>query len=93
MGGGIGYSMDQDVSTGMTRILSARTLKDSSMITRETRYSAIKRLIAEYTEEHTRTPEAARAALIREGTYTADGELMPEFGGPRAEKIARGQKQ
>jgi hypothetical protein len=46
------------------------------------RFSAIKQLIREYTEEHTRSPEAARAALIREGIYTQDSELMPEFGGP-----------
>lgn len=44
---------------------------------------AIRRLIQEYTKEHTKSPEAARAALIREGIYTAEGELMPQFGGPQ----------
>jgi hypothetical protein len=51
-------------------------------MTQTERNLVIKQLIREYTEEHTKTPEAARAALIREGIYTSDGELMPEFGGP-----------
>jgi hypothetical protein len=51
-------------------------------MTQTERNLMIKQLIREYTEEHTKTPEAARAALIREGIYTSDGELMPEFGGP-----------
>lgn len=50
------------------------------------RNSAIKQLIKDYTAKNTKTPEAARAALIREGIYTADGKLMPEFGGPRGKK-------
>jgi hypothetical protein len=48
------------------------------------RHSAIKQLIKDYTAKHTRSPKAARTALIREGIYTKDGELMPEFGGPTA---------
>lgn len=55
----------------------------------ETRHSAIKRLIKEYTKKHTKNPEAARAALIREGIYTADGELMLEFGGPTGKQRER----
>ena len=51
-------------------------------MTQAERIAAIKQLIRDYTEEHTRSPEAARAALIKEGIYTKDGELMPEFGGP-----------
>lgn len=48
----------------------------------EAQRSALMQLIEDYTRANTATPEAARAALIREGIYTADGELMPEFGGP-----------
>jgi hypothetical protein len=51
-------------------------------MTQTERISAIKQLIRDYTKQHTRSPEAARAALIREGIYTEDGELRPEFGGP-----------
>lgn len=35
--------------------------------------------IREYTAFHAATPERARAALIREGLYTEDGELAPPF--------------
>lgn len=35
------------------------------------------------TEEATRSPGAARALLIKEGIYTADGDLAPEYGGPK----------
>lgn len=62
------------------------------MTAREQRYSAIKQLIREYTKEHTKSPEAARAALIREGIYTPDGQLMPEFGGPPLEQTLYGIK-
>jgi hypothetical protein len=53
---------------------------------------AIKRLIWEYTDKHTQSPEAARAALVKEGIYAADGELMPQFGGPGL-KATRGAKR
>jgi hypothetical protein len=55
-------------------------------MTIEERNSAIKQLIENYTIEHTKTPEIARAALIREGIYTEDGKLMPRFGGPNGKK-------
>jgi hypothetical protein len=48
----------------------------------EKRRTAILKAIADYTAEHTKTPQAARAALIREGIYTPAGELRPEYGGP-----------
>ena len=57
------------------------------------RYSAIKRLIRDYTKKHTKSPEAARAALIREGIYTHDGQLMPEFGGPAETSKRQPQKE
>jgi hypothetical protein len=59
-------------------------------MTQTERMSAIKQLIRDYTKEHTRSPEAARAALIREGIYTEDGELKPEFGGPPGNARAAG---
>lgn len=54
------------------------------------RRAAIEELIATYTKTHGATKQSARAALIREGLYTEDGELSPEFGGKdnRAPKSA-----
>ena len=42
----------------------------------------LKRVLAEQTARHIGSREEARAFLIKTGTYTADGELAPEFGGP-----------
>ena len=42
----------------------------------------LKRVLAEQTARHMTSPEEARAFLIKTGTYTADGQLAPEFGGP-----------
>lgn len=47
---------------------------------------ALKRVLAEQTARHLVSREEARAFLIRTGTYTADGELAPEFGGPGLEQ-------
>lgn len=55
-------------------------------MTQAQRNSAIKQLIRDYTKKHTKTPEAARAALIKEGIYTKEGQLMPQFGGPKPKK-------
>lgn len=52
------------------------------MMLREERNSRIMAHIAEYTRVNTVSRAVARAALIREGIYTQEGELMPEFGGP-----------
>jgi len=57
-------------------------------MTQAQRNAAIKQLIKDYTRKNTKTPEAARAALIKEGIYTRDGKLMPEFGGPKPKKIS-----
>lgn len=48
------------------------------------RNSKIHQLIADYTKKHTRSPAAARAALIREGLHDADGNLILEYGGKNA---------
>jgi hypothetical protein len=45
----------------------------------------LKRVLAEQTARHMVSREEARAFLIKTGTYTADGELAPEFGGPGGE--------
>jgi len=55
-------------------------------MTQAQRNSAIKQLIKDYTRKNTKTPEAARKALIQEGIYTKDGQLMPQFGGPKLKK-------
>lgn len=51
-------------------------------MTDEKRHAALLAYIEEYTAANTATKADARATLIREGIYTEDGELEPEFGGP-----------
>jgi hypothetical protein len=48
-------------------------------MTESQRYKAISKAIKAYTKEHTRTPEAARAALIREGIYDKNGKIKDQF--------------
>ena len=43
------------------------------------RYKDIAKAIKAYTKEHTKSPEAARAALIREGIYDKKGRLKDKF--------------
>ncbi len=43
------------------------------------RYTMISKAIKAYTKEHTKTPEAARAALIREGIYDKNGRIKDRF--------------
>jgi hypothetical protein len=47
----------------------------------QSRADRIKQAIADYTVKATRSPEAARAALVREGIYLPSGQLSPEYGG------------
>jgi len=47
------------------------------------RNAAILKALAEQTKAMTASPETARKALIKEGIYTADGELRVKFGGKR----------
>lgn len=42
---------------------------------------AIKILIERHTAANTATPEIARSSLIREGLYTNEGKIAPEYGG------------
>lgn len=48
-------------------------------MTEAQRYKAISKYIKAYTKEHTKTPEAARAALIREGIYDKNGRIKKKF--------------
>lgn len=45
------------------------------------RLETIKTLIKEHTKANTANKKAARAALVKEGIYTAKGRLRVEFGG------------
>jgi hypothetical protein len=49
------------------------------MMTEAQRYKAIAKYIKAYTKEHTKSPEAARAALIREGIYDKNGRIKDRF--------------
>ena len=57
------------------------------MTEREREYSEKIRRIAEgmkeWTAKNTATPELATASLQRSGILTEDGELAPEYGGPK----------
>jgi hypothetical protein len=48
-------------------------------MTEAERYKDIAKAIKEYTKEHAKTPETARAALIREGIYDKNGKLKDKF--------------
>ena len=50
-------------------------------MTEEQRNKAILKALKSQTREKTRSKEAARAALIKGGIYTAKGNLKAEFGG------------
>ena len=57
------------------------------MTEREREYAKEMREIAEgmkvWAEKNAATPELAGAALLRAGIITEDGELAPEYGGPK----------
>lgn len=57
-------------------------------MTDENRRADVRTMIREYTAEHSRSPEAARKALIAEGIYTKDGQLLPKFGGEQRDRKA-----
>jgi hypothetical protein len=42
---------------------------------------AIREALNRWTREATKSPEAARDHLIRDGFYTEDGKLTPAYGG------------
>jgi hypothetical protein len=48
-------------------------------MTEAQRYKAISKYIKAYTKEHTKSPEAARAALIREGIYDKNGRIKDRY--------------
>jgi hypothetical protein len=48
-------------------------------LTEVQRYKAVGDAIKAYTKEHTKSPEAARAALIREGIYDKQGRIKDCF--------------
>jgi hypothetical protein len=48
-------------------------------MTETERFDDIAKAIKAYTKEHARTPETARAALIREGIYDKKGRLKDKF--------------
>lgn len=50
-------------------------------MTLEQRNAQILKALAEQTKQNTVSKEAARAALIKGGVYTAKGNLKAEFGG------------
>ena len=43
------------------------------------RKEVIMKAIKEYTERVTASPQAVKDALVREGIYSQDGTLMPQF--------------
>lgn len=43
----------------------------------------IREALAKRTAEAAKSPEAAKARLVREGFYTPNGQLTPEYGGKR----------
>lgn len=52
-------------------------------MTLEQRNAAILKAMAERSARTLASPETARAALIKDGIYTKDGQLRVKFGGAR----------
>lgn len=48
-------------------------------MTEAQRYKAISQAIKAYTKENSKSPEIARAALIREGIYDKNGRIKARF--------------
>lgn len=48
----------------------------------DARRAAIRKMIEDYTAKMTTSRATARECLIREGFYTADGNLTEQYGGP-----------
>ncbi len=53
-------------------------------MTLEKRNQEILKALAEQTKRNMKSPATARAALIKEGIYTANGNLRAKFGGGKA---------
>jgi hypothetical protein len=49
------------------------------IVTQKKYYAELTKMIQVYTKEHTKTPKAAREALIREGIYNSKGKLKNKF--------------
>jgi hypothetical protein len=52
-------------------------------------HQAIKKAIDKYTKEATKSPQAARDALVKEGIYLSSGKLAPKFAEPREKPIVK----
>jgi hypothetical protein len=48
-------------------------------MTEAQRYRDLIKAIEDYTREHSKTPELARAALIKSGIYTRTGRLKKKY--------------
>lgn len=48
-------------------------------MTEAQRYKAISQAIKAYTKENAKSPETARASLIREGIYDKNGKIKDRF--------------
>lgn len=58
-------------------------------MTRDAQRAAIKKMIALHTKTVTASKKTARASLIKDGFYTSDGKLKPEYGGT-TKRVAKG---
>jgi hypothetical protein len=69
-------------------------MEKESVMTEAQKYKKITEAIRQYGIENSRTPELARAALIRTGIYDTNGKIKPQFdermdyGGEREERKA-----
>jgi hypothetical protein len=59
--------------------------RDDKM-TQEAQRAAIRKMIDQHTKTVTANKEKARSSLIREGFYTADGQLTEKYGGGKKPK-------
>ena len=56
--------------------------------TNDNRNAQVLKALKTYTAKITKTPAAAKRALINEGIYTGDGKLSAKYGGKRKEVVS-----
>lgn len=53
-------------------------------MTNDAKRAVIKQMIAKHTKAVTANAETAKQSLVKEGVYTNEGKLSPNYGGQRA---------
>ncbi|WP_185680866.1 hypothetical protein [Parvibaculum sedimenti] len=52
-------------------------------MTNDAKRAAIKKMIAQHTKNVTASAKTAQQSLVKEGVYTNEGKLSPDYGGQK----------